>query len=243
MIANDVVVMLHVRVRIVVSTEIKLAALKAQRDERDARARRMERLDQRRQFRRASDTRIGESNRNDQSTSPRIPALSLGNRGIEMLDGSVGWADPVIPTSPRDSIQTPGKSSTPPSSKAARVLTPHSKPRELSYRSRQGSFARYPSVSAFGQIDENGQGDRDDEPDLNDETDSEQDDDYYFQKHLPRLHTDSTEVEISELEEEEDGDLEPSFLVDPERATRAQRRWLDAMCIGKDEYLVRWFRK
>ncbi len=249
MVANDVVVMLHVRVRIVVTTEIKLMALKAQRNERDARAKKKEQMDQRRRSRssrRTSDTKNGDNNGNSRTASPQISVLSLGNRGVEMLDESIGWADPVISTTPsRDSIQALGKS-TPPS-KLARVLTPHSQSRsrasrESSHRSRQASFARYPGAALFGQIDENGYDDEHDEPGFDEEIHSEQDDSY-LQKHGSRLYADSTEVETSELEEEEDADLEPSFLVDPERATRAQRRWLDGMCIGKDEYLVRWFRK
>ncbi|KAF8344246.1 nitrogen permease regulator of amino acid transport activity 3-domain-containing protein [Cantharellus anzutake] len=261
MLANDVVVMLHVRVRIVVTTEIKVIALKVQREERDARVKRKEMLDQRRRsrsIRRASDSKNGYSNGPDRSASPRIPIFSQGNKSIERLDEKVGWADPVIPTTPsRDSLQASGRRVTPPPLKTIRVITPtHSKSRsrgsrEPSRRSRQGSYSRHTSSTAalFHQISENGHDGEeiefDEGSDLGEELPSEEDEmvEKYGQPPKTRIITDSTEVETSELEEEEDTDLSPSFLVDPERATRAQRRWLDAMCIGKDEYLVRWFKK
>ncbi|KAF9520657.1 hypothetical protein BS47DRAFT_650292 [Hydnum rufescens UP504] len=211
MLSHDILVILHVRIRIVVSREIKSAALKAKRAEAEAGA-------------------ANRSRRAVRRNGMDLPNSPAGGKALELEPEHVQWADIVKPTPSTSQSKSRSEGSTGPRQRL--------RPDSVTSLARPTAMDEIAETNGQGHTGSNGGAYDEDE-------DEDEDEEEEVNERRARLRrtVDSTEVETSELEEETDEDLTPSFLIDPERATRPQRRWLDAMCVGKDEYLVRWFRK
>lgn len=258
MLTHDLLVMLHVRVRIYVSREIKAAALKAQRAEKELRAANKAKKQARKvdlTFNRDEDN-IGNGNSNS--------VLVLKTHSSSSIRSSTLRLAPVErPNSPH----VPSSNYQPRSHSISRSNT-----RELHMKHKHAvSFDKIISVektmpgsapASHGESSESALNDEDEE--LSEGDDNEDSDPNVRSKNAPREFRGSegkgsesggaqtgarrgskhsSEIETSELEEDEDQDLSPTFLNNPERATRAQRRWLDEICRGEDLYMVRGFRR
>jgi hypothetical protein len=212
MLSHNILVILHVRIRIVVSREIKIAALKAKRAEAEA----------------GSANRSRRAVRRNGMDHPNSPT---GGKALELEPEHVQWADIVKSTPSTSQSKSRSEGSTGPRQRL--------RPDSVTNLARPTAMDEIAETNGQGHTGSNGGADDDDD----DDDDDDEEEEVNERRARLRRTVDSTEVETSELEEETDEDLTPSFLIDPERATRPQRRWLDVMCVGKDEYLVRWFRK
>lgn len=237
MLLNDLLVMLHVRVRIYIHKEVKVAALKAKKDEKFQRqamrakkaARKAEIL--KNQLSAEVDGSNGTGKRRSRSRSkspfafrhPQGESSGAVNehmkhkRGVS-FDKIVAVENPVLTASPL----THGKSTESLLNDEFKEKADSSDEEDEDEEDEEEDDATDSSKAPAEETTQHGE----------DGTTSER-----------RGSGRSSELETSELEEEEDLDLTPSFLQDPERATRGQRRWLDEICRGEDPVMVKGFRK
>lgn len=242
MLTHDLLVMLHVRVRIYITRDVKVSALKRMRKEKEG----LDAMKVRRAAKRAgallrdaedkdrtdalndSDTRVSRSR--GPSSSPTVSAHQQLRPGR-----SYSRSKSPYKTSPIEGERDTAQS-------AASSRAPHQRHRPAV------SFDSNISVAMSVQHSEPASNQDSDEytpEDPNDHTvlptivkpiDESSPNGHDFKQS-------STDFETSELEEEEDADLTPSFLADPERATRGPRRWLDEICRAEGEDMVKGFRR
>lgn len=257
MLTHDLLVMLHVRVRIYIPRDIKVAALKTQREEKEQR-----------EARKAK--KIARSNGYKESSWVE----NGGNSTYTVLKthSSASIRSSTSRLAPTSSSRSPhpsgsGNLSRSRSHSLSRRQTraPHHKHKPAVSFDKTVSVEKPSLTSAPSMHGESSESNLNDEDDLDededeDEDEEESDDDGDPHDNGPphngvesgsggaqgtgrRGSKQSSELETSELEEEEETDLTPSFLIDPERATRAQRRWLDEICRGHDPFVVKGLRR
>ncbi|KAF8321714.1 hypothetical protein DL93DRAFT_2224050 [Clavulina sp. PMI_390] len=248
MLTHDLLIMLHVRVRIYVTKDIKVSALQAQRSDKERRAARKAR----KQARRASGSHL--------SISTHIPTKTQSSSSLRVSRSPIAPPRSRSHTSLQSDARSRSLSQPPHQPKGAGAFHKHtvSFDRNVvnvgkSGRGDSGSPARNGEYLKRDMDDDDD--DDDDDDGEGDDDDDESDEDSQSRQHnagsdkedgspgAAAANKTSSEVETSELEEEEDLNVEPSFLVDPERATRAQRRWLDEIYRGHDTHMVKGFRK
>lgn len=251
MLTHDLLVMLHVRVRIYIPRDIKVAALATRRAEKESRAKRMTRR-----------------------------AEALNGSGSDPKKGSVANSgpSPILKVNSASSIRAPSlhraslsRSHSPTASRSnepAQSLSKFGSSARHTRHKHAVSFDKVVNVeqppvgsapSSHGESsestlnDENENGEQEeDDSDAVDAVDANKDNGQARNGNTSsssgnhdsgRRPKQSSELETSELEEEEDTDLTPSFLNDPARATRGQRRWLDEICRGNNQVMVKGFRR
>jgi hypothetical protein len=246
MLTHDLLVMLHVRVRIYIPRDIKVAALAAQRAEKESRAANKAK----RMARRADDLNGNSSDfRRNSVTNPGSLVLKV-NSASSIRAPSLRRASTSRSHSPAASNQIAQSSFETPQTKHKHAVSfdkvvSVGQPSLGSAPSSHGKS----SESTLNDEDESGEqeGDYSESADANKDNDEQERDSSASSSggmhDSNRRSKQSSELETSELEEEEDTDLTPSFLNDPERATRGQRRWLDEICRGNDPVMVKGFRR
>lgn len=248
MLTHDLLVMLHVRVRIYIPRDIKAAALATQRAEKESRA-----ASKAKRMARRADALNGNSldfkrNRVANSGGPVLNMNSASSvRAPSLCRDSTSRSH--SPTAPRSYQMAQSTSETPQTKHKHAVsfdkIVSVEQPPLGSAPSSHGES----SESALN--DEDGSGVQEEGyselADANKDNDEEEKDGSMSSSggmhDSNRRSKQSSDVETSELEEEEDTDFTPSFLNDPERATRGQRRWLDEICRGNDLAMVKGFRR
>ena len=248
MLTHDLLVMLHVRVRIYIPRDIKVSALATRRAEKESRTKRMARR-----------------------------AEALNGSGSDPKRGSVAnsGTSPILKVNSSSSIRAPSlhrasssRSHSPTASKSdqmAQSLSKFGSNARHTKHKHAVSFDKVVNVeqppigsapSSHGESSESTLNDEtqnaEQEEDDSDVVDANKDNEEARNGNTSsssgnhdsgRRPKHSSELETSELDEEEDTDLTPSFLNDPARATRGQRRWLDEICRGSDQVMVKGFRR
>jgi hypothetical protein len=251
MLTHDLLVMLHARVRIYIPRDIKVAALATQRAEKGLRAankaKRMAHRTRANANANSSDYKRGSIA--GPSTSPVLRVNSASSIRAPSLHHAP-TSRPHSPTTSRLSQLAPSRPKSSPEG-------PHLRHKHAVSFDKVVSVGQPPigsAPSSHGESsestlnDENGEQEEDGSESLGVNMDNGQvrdsgtssSDGVHQSGRRPKQ---SSDPETSELEEEEDIDLTPSFLNDPERATRGQRRWLDEICQGSDQAMVKGFRR
>jgi hypothetical protein len=229
MLLHDLLVMLHVRVRIYIPKEIKIAALRSSREEKEQLA-----VKNRRAVRKTG-------------------GLDSQGDGADVEKQHLNGTFPGTPPIPHLK----------PASNVSRSISPHTQYSSQSSSIKEGriqhsqdSHSRHKPAVSFDRIVNVGSAP------IGELTgslsDSERSSGIVQDPAGPQvslidapgepwdgaeLKHSGTEMDISELEEDEALDLTPSFLNDPEHASRGQRRWLEEICRQDDDRMVKGFRK
>lgn len=231
MLLHDLLVMLHVRVRVYIHREVKIAALKAKKAEKI----------QREAIRAKKAARKAEVLKGHLENDGASNGVGGGKRRLSRSRSKSPY--PLTSLSGANNVKE--KSMTHKHSVSFDKIVTVENPPLTAAPVTHGE-----STESLLNDEPEGEGTSSDEDEEEEETDTSDE----VSDDVPQKGDDgniserrgsgrSSELETSELEEEEDLDLTPSFLLDPERATRGQRRWLDEICRGEDPVMVKGFRK
>ncbi|KAH7880146.1 nitrogen permease regulator of amino acid transport activity 3-domain-containing protein [Lentinula edodes] len=263
MLKHDLIIVLHLRIRVVATPEVK-ALVKAQKG--NANARKVQRLDRKKKRKEKTDSdsnneRIIERGRERKRSTPALTTLNSSSfttaeSGLGLEIGASPISTPEQNQYDNDNKKAFAWLSMSP--KSARKHSQNSQPTRAVSATRSTS-TRVPSSDSvhsnhsgqsklseliLDETDEDEGCGRDEGPDASDG------DGRRMSQDIEEEGEDDDEAD-DENEEETEVDAEtdtgshnvdvPSMIKDPGRATSLQRRWLNAMSLGKDQILTRRF--